>query len=275
MSLGGGQTEAHRGHGNMGTARLTPGINLRHQIVYAALRKGDKLRAKILKRPVEPPQPIAQSAPGADGAVNVASEEYEAIGKPSGPIKCSLGSPAEPDRDRPLRPRHECGPVDAIKTAREVDHWLGEQPAEKLYLLLLASAARTEVLPQGLVLDVIPAHAHAEAQSPSREKVNIRRLPRHECGLTLWENQDPRGELDSLRDPGQIGEQHERIMKRVVLGVRAGQLARSVGMNRAEDVVVREDVVKTQVLGGWPDLPNRARVPSKLGLRIDNTDAHG
>jgi len=122
---------------------------------------------------------------------------------------------------------------------------------------------------------VIPAHAHAEAQSPSREKVNIRRLPRHECGLTLRENQDPRGELDSLRDPGQIGEQHERIMKRVVLGVRAGQLARSVGMNRAEDVVVREDVVKTQVLGGWPDLPNRARVPSKLGLRIDNTDAHG
>jgi len=45
-------------------------------------------------------------------------------------------------------------------------------------------------------------------------------------------------------------------------------------MDRAEHVVVRENVVKAQVLGGSPDPPNRARISSKLGLRIDNTNMH-
>jgi hypothetical protein len=46
-------------------------------------------------------------------------------------------------------------------------------------------------------------------------------------------------------------------------------------MERAEHVVVRENVVKAQVFDGSPDLPNRARISSKLGLRIDHTNMHG
>jgi len=221
VGLGGGQTEAHRDYRHVGTARLAPGIDFGHQMIYSALRKGDVIRAKIVKRPAEASQAITQSVPGTDGVVDSASEEYEAIGKPGGPIKRSLGSPAKPDRNRPRRLRHKCSSVDTIKAAGEVHHRLCKQPAEKFYLLLLSSAARTKVLPQSLVLDMIPAHAYAEAQPTTRQKINICRLPRHERGLTLRENQDPRRELDSFRDPGQIGEQHERIVKRVVLVIRA------------------------------------------------------
>jgi|GEM_PF-3734769 len=46
-------------------------------------------------------------------------------------------------------------------------------------------------------------------------------------------------------------------------------------MDCAEHVVVREDVVKAQILYGSPDPPNRSRISSKLGLRIDNTNMHG
>jgi hypothetical protein len=221
VSLGGGQTEAHRDHRSVGTACLAPGIDLRHQVAYAALGKGDVLRAKILARPVEPPQAITQSIPGADGVVDAASEEYEAVRKPGRPIKCHLGSPAKPDRDRPCRLRHKCGSVNAIKPAGELDHRLCKQPAKKPYLLLLPSAARSEVLSQGLVLDVIPAHAYTEAQPSAGQKINICRLPRHKRGLTLRENQDASTKLDSFRDPGQIGEQYERIVERIVLGIRA------------------------------------------------------
>jgi len=46
-------------------------------------------------------------------------------------------------------------------------------------------------------------------------------------------------------------------------------------MDRAEHMVVRENVIKTQILGCPPDHPNSARISSKLGLRIDNTNMHG
>jgi hypothetical protein len=65
---------------------------------------------------------------------------------------------------RPRRLRHECGPVDRVEAAREVDDRFSEQSAEQPDLLLLPGAAGTEVLPEGLVLDVVPADSNAQAQ---------------------------------------------------------------------------------------------------------------
>jgi hypothetical protein len=42
----------------------------------------------------------------------------------------------------------------------------------------------------------------------------------------------------------------------------------------AEHVVVGEEVVKAQVLGPFSDPPDGARVPAKLGLRVDDADLH-
>ena len=151
--------------------------------------------------------------------VDAAAEEDEAVRQPGGPVERLLARPTEPDRDGPRRLRHEGGSVDPVEAAREVDDRLREQPPEQLDLLLLPGPAGTEVLPEGLVLDVVPADTHAEAEPATGQEVNIGRLPGHERGLALRKDQDPGGEADPLGDAGQIGEHHERVVERVVLGV--------------------------------------------------------
>jgi len=42
-----------------------------------------------------------------------------------------------------------------------------------------------------------------------------------------------------------------------------------------EHVVVREKVVKAEILDRSPDPSNRVRISSNLGLWVDNTDLHG
>ena len=122
---------------------------------------------------------------------------------------------------------------------------------------------------------MVPADPHAEAQPTAGQEIDIGRLPCHERRLALREDHDPGGELDPLGDAGQIGEHHERIVERVVLGIRPGQRPRSIGVNGTEHVVIGEKVVEAQVLDRSPDSPNSGRISSKLGLRIDNADLHG
>ena len=134
-----------------------------------------------------------------------------------------------------------------MKAPCEVHDGLGEQLAEKLDLLLLPPTAPSELLPEGLVLDVVPADPHTEPQPTARQKVHVSCLPSHERCLALREHHDPGGELDSLRDTGQIGEHDERVMERVKLRVRPGQPPRPVGMHRAEHMVVGKQMVKASI----------------------------
>ena len=55
-------------------------------------------------------------------------------------------------------------------------------------------------------------------------------------------------------------------MERVVLGVGAAELRRSIGVNGTEHVVVGEEVVKAQVLDRSPKPPNSARISAKLDV---------
>jgi hypothetical protein len=45
-------------------------------------------------------------------------------------------------------------------------------------------------------------------------------------------------------------------------------------VNGTEHVIVGKEVVKAQILDRCPDPPNSGRIPSKLGLRIDNANLH-
>jgi hypothetical protein len=51
-----------------------------------------------------------------------------------------------------------------------------------------------------------------------------------------------------------------------VLGIRAGQLTCSIGVDRTEHMVVGEQVIEAQFLDRSPDLPNSSRISSKLNL---------
>ena len=181
----------------------------------------DILPAEVFDRPAEAAHAIAQPFPGVDGVVGVAADEDEAVREPGGPVERDFAGSTEPDRDGPRRLRHECGSVDPVEAAGEVDDGFCEQPAKQLDLFLLPGAAGAEVLPEGLVLDVVPADPHTEAQPTAGQEINIGRLPCHEHCLALRKDQDPGGETDSFGDAGQIGEHHERVVERVVLGVGA------------------------------------------------------
>jgi hypothetical protein len=63
-------------------------------------------------------------------------------------------------------------------------------------------------------------------------------------------------------------------MERVVLGIRAAQLARSIGVDGTEHMVVGEQVIKAQLLNRPRDLRNGSRISSKLRLGVDNADLH-
>ena len=132
-----------------------------------------------------------------------------------------------------------------------------------------------KVLSEGLVLDVVPTNANAKAQPTARQKIDIGCLAGDKCRLALRKNQDPGGETDSLGDAGQIGEHHKRVVERVVLGVGACQLRRSTGVNRAQHVVVGEEVVKAQILDRSSEFPNGGGIASKLDLREHDTNLHG
>src|ERR1035437_4135270 len=263
MAVDGVQAEAHGDHGQVGPACSSPGIEFGREVAWASLWTRDVLRAELLDRPAEGAHAIAQSFPGVGGAVDVAADEDEAVRETGGSIVCRLGGSTEPDRDGLRRPRHECGSVDPVEPAREVDDGFGEELAEQSDLLLLPRAASTELLTEGLVLDVVPADPNPEARWAGGEKLKIGCLPCHERCLALREDQNPGGELDSFGDGGQIGEHHERVVERVVLGIRPGEGGGSMGGTGPGRVVVGEKVAKPGPPPREPEPPHRTRIASK------------
>src|SRR4029077_5635779 len=100
--------------------------------------------------------------PVVDDLAGAATEEDEPVREPGCPLEGDFTMTTEPDRDGPCRLWQECRPVNPIETTREVDNRLGKQLPQKLDLLLLPDTACTELLPESLVLDVVPADAHAQ-----------------------------------------------------------------------------------------------------------------
>jgi Luciferase-like monooxygenase len=267
------EAETHRDHRDMRTTNLAPGIDLGRELAHALARERRKVRTEVVHGPAKAAHALTHLFPRGDAVVEAATE-YEAIGEPSSPLERHGAKSSKPDRDGPRRLRHKCGSINAVEAAGEVDDRFGEQPAEKIDLLLLPSAAGAEVLTEGLVLDVAPTDPHTEPQPTAREQIDIGCLPGHECGLALRQDEDARGELDPLGDAGQIGEHHERIVEWVMLGIRARQRERSIGVHGAEHMLIGEEVIKAEILDRFPDAANRVGISSKLGLRVDDTDLH-
>src|SRR4029078_7929519 len=141
-----------------------------------------------------------------------------------------------------------------------------EQTTQQLDLLLLPCAASAEVLAESVVLDVVPANAHAQTQSTAGEEINIGRLSCHERGLALRKDQDPARETDSLRDAREKSEHYKRVVERVALGVRTRERRRSIDVYGSECMVVGEEMVKAQVFDRCPKSTNRVGIASKLDL---------
>jgi hypothetical protein len=61
-------------------------------------------------------------------------------------------------------------------------------------------------------------------------------------------------------------------MKRVVLGVGAGELRRAVRVDSTEHMVIGEKVAVAEFFDRPPNPANRGRVTTELCLRVDNAD---
>ena len=184
MTVGGVQAEAHGDHRDVGAACLAPGIHLGHKAVNTAPGKRHVVRAEVFYWPAETAHAITEPFPGVDGT-GAAAEEDEAIREPGSPLIRGVTGSAKPDRDEPRWLRHECGSVDMVEAAGEIDDRLREELAEQPDLLLLPGVAGTEVLPEGLVLDMVPADSHAQTQPTLGQEVDVGCLPRHERCLAL------------------------------------------------------------------------------------------
>ena len=156
---------------------------------------------------------------------------------------------------------HERGPVNPVEATGEIDDRFSEQSTKQLDLLLLACSTGMEVLPEGLVLDIVPTDSHAEPEPTPRQEVDIGRLACHERGLALRQDQNPGGESDSLGDARQVGKHHEWVMERIVLGVGAYQWRRPIGMDGSEDMVVGQKMVEAQVFDRPPEMPTAMGSP--------------
>ena len=109
-----------------------------------------------------------------------------------------------------------------------------------------------EVLPEGLVLDPVPADADTEAEPSAGQQVDVGRLPRNERSLALREDEDAGGEADPLGDAGQVGEHHEWVVERIALGVGALERRRPTLVHGPQHVVVGQQVVEAEVLDRAP-----------------------
>ncbi len=90
----------------------------------------------------------------------------------------------------------------------------------------------------------------------------------------MREDHDAGDELESLRAPGEIGEHHERIVERIALGVWTYERWFPVGVHGTQHVVVGENVVEAELLGGGSEAAYGLRIAVQLDLGIDDAELH-
>ena len=137
------------------------------------------------------------------------------------------------------------------------DERLGPQAPQDLNLLLQATAPPLEGNTKRLVLDPVPAGAHAEAQPALREQRHLHGLLGHQRGLPLRYHQHTDDQFHPMGHTGEVPEQHERLMERfVLLRVRTRQWRIAVGVLGAEHVVVCDEVVEAEFFGPLGIVPD-------------------
>jgi hypothetical protein len=94
------------------------------------------------------------------------------------------------------------------------------------------------------VLGRLPTNAHSQPEAPIREPVQRRDLLRHECGLTLRQDQHPGAETNAPRHGGNRAQRDERLEQRRRRRVRHWATGQGPA-NR--DVISQVDLVKTQL----------------------------
>ena len=132
-----------------------------------------------------------------------------------------------------------------------------------------------EVLVQGLVLDMIPADAHAESQAPAGEDVHRRGLLGHQRSLALGQDDDAGDQLEALSAGAEVAEQNEDLVEGALVGVgrAATELVEALQL-AAQHVVEDEQVIVAGTLGGLGVVADHRRVRADLRLGKHHAESH-
>ena len=163
--------------------------------------------------------------------------------------------------------------LEGVVVAAVAERILGPQPAHQLDLLGLAAAAIAELLLEGVVLDGVPADAHSELEAIAGQDRQLRRLFGDQHGLPLREDQHRGDEVDRRGACRQEAVQHERLVERDVLVVRALEATRAIPID-ADDMVVDQQVREPERFDTLRVRTDRTGVVADLVVGDDRTDVH-
>src|SRR5215207_8379261 len=162
--------------------------------------------------------------------------------------------------------------VDAMILALKADYLPGPQQAHHLYLLPDPSTARAEVFAERLVLHSVPAYAHPKTKPSIAKNIDFGRLFGDERALPLGQDYDTTDELKTLGDGGQVAKEGQRLMEHGLVGISSP--AFSIGGVSTEHMVVGQEVLVAEVLGGLNVVSDGIRVGTYLSLRESHTYLH-
>src|SRR5215212_7769193 len=193
------------------------------------------------------------------------SQWEPALSQTSGPAQPYICPCAHPHRYGTLhRQGVDARFVDTMVLALVANDLLSPQQAHHLYLLLDPSTARLEIFTKCLVLHGVPAYAHPKAQPSVAKDVDFGRLFGDERALPLGQDYDTADELKTLRDGGQVAKEGQRLMEHGLVGIPSP--AFSVGGVGTENVIVGQEVLVAQILGGLSVLSDYFRIGAYLTL---------
>jgi len=161
-----------------------------------------------------------------------------------------------------------------VELAAVVDHRLPPQQAQQVHLLVQPPAAALERDAQAFVLHVVPAGADGQHEPAAGQHVHLGGLLGHQGGLPLGQDEHGGPELDGRGAGGEEAEQHERLVERIVLGVRAGQRRIAVGVHGAEHMIVDQQPAVAESLGGLGEIADDRRIRADLRRREHHPEVH-
>src|SRR2546425_1925369 len=132
-------------------------------------------------------------------------------------------------------------------------------------LLFDAAAAVPKVFPERFIFDVVPTQTNPEAKAAATEDIDLGALLGHQSCLPLRQDDDSGRELKAPSDSGKKPEKDHRLVKRMFVRVRAGQLRLALGM-RSQDMVVDEQIIISELFSRLRIILDRLRVVSELDL---------
>ena len=155
-------------------------------------------------------------------------------------------------------------PAEVVKAAFVVDQRLRPEQSQDVDLLFQQCGAIGEVDTQPFVLRRVPTDSDGRPDSSAAEQVDRRDLLGNQSDLSLRQHQHAGDELQTRGDRGEVAEEHEDLVERVLGGVRrVREAAERTGAEpfwrRPEDVVVGHEMLESGGLRVDGPLPDRGR----------------